>query len=135
VLTACEFEDVRWTSRRVRDAGVDMAERLTKSISAKVTEAEYAQLVAQVGDRTVSEWLRTTALAAVSPSPSERIAFLTFAEQLGLRSVVLNLCHLLSQGQPVTRDIVQHLIDQADRTKVRAAQERIAAAATPVVTS
>jgi hypothetical protein len=112
-----------------------MAERLTKSISAKVTEAEYAQLVAQAGDRTVSEWLRTTALAAVSPSPSERIAFLTFAEQLGLRSVVLNLCHLLSQGQPVTRDIVQHLIDQADRTKVRAAHERIAAAATPVVTS
>ena len=110
-----------------------MAERRMKSISAKVTEAEYAQLVAQAGDRTVSEWLRTTALAAVSPSPSERIAFLTFAEQLGLRSVVLNLCQLLSQGQPVTRDIVLHLIDQADRTKVRAAQERIAAATTPAV--
>jgi hypothetical protein len=133
-LTACEFEDVRLTSRRVRDAGVDMAERLTKSISAKVTEAEYAQLVAQAGDRTVSEWVRTTVLAALSPSPSERIAFLTFAEQLGLRSVVIHLCHLLSQGQPVTRDLVLYLIDQADRTKVRAAQERIAAAATPVVT-
>jgi hypothetical protein len=111
-----------------------MAARRMKSISAKVTEAEYAQLVAQAGDRTVSEWLRTTALAAVSPSPSERIAFLTFAEQLGLRSVVLNLCHLLSQGQPVPRDVLQHLIDQADRTKVRAAHERIAAAATPHVT-
>jgi hypothetical protein len=110
-----------------------MAARRMKSISAKVTEAEYAQLVAQAGDRTVSEWLRTTALAAVSPSPSERIAFLTFAEQLGLRSVVLSLCHLLRQGQPVTREVLQHLIDQADCTKVRAAQDRIAAAATPAV--
>jgi hypothetical protein len=133
-LTACEFEDVSLTSRRVRDAGVDMAARLTKSISAKVTESEYAQLVAQAGDKTVSEWVRATVLAALSPSPSERIAFLTFAEQLGLRSVVIHLCQLLSQGQPVTRDIVLYLIDQADRTKVRAAQERIAAAATPVVT-
>jgi hypothetical protein len=121
------------TSRRVRDAGVDMAARRTKSISAKVTEAEYARLVAQAGDRRVSEWLRTTALAAASPSPSERIAFLTFAEQMGVRAVVLNLCHLLRQGQPVTREVLQHLIDQADGTKVRAAQERIAAAATPSV--
>jgi len=111
-----------------------MAERLTKSISAKVTEAEYAQLVAQAGDRTVSEWVRTTVLAALSPSPSERIAFLTFAEQMGVRSVVINLCHLLRQGQPVTRDVLQHLVDQADSTKVRAAQERIAAAAVPTGT-
>jgi len=79
-----------------------MAARRMKSISAKVTEAEYAKLVAQAGDRTVSEWVRTTVLAAASPPPSERIAFLTFAEQLVLRSVVLNLCHLLRQGQPVT---------------------------------
>jgi hypothetical protein len=111
-----------------------MAARRTKSISAKVTEAEYARLVAQAGDRTVSEWVRTTVLAAASPSPSERVAFLTFAEQLGLRSVVLDLCHLLRQGQPVTRDVLQYLIDQADRTKVRAAQDRLAAAATPHVT-
>jgi hypothetical protein len=133
-LTACEFEDVRLTSRRVRDAGVDMAARLTKSISAKVTEAEYAQLVAQAGDRTVSEWVRTTVLAAASPSPSERIAFLTLAEQMGVRSIVINLCHLLSQGQPVTRDVLQFLIDQAECTRVRAAHERIAAAATLAVT-
>jgi hypothetical protein len=133
-LTAWEFEHVSLTSRRVRDAGVDMTARRTKSISAKVTEAEYAQLVAQAGNRTVSEWVRTTVLAAASPSPSERIAFLTFAEQLGLRSVVLDLCHLLRQGQPVTRDVLLHLIDQADRTKVRAAHERIAAAETPHVT-
>jgi hypothetical protein len=132
-LTACEFEDSGSTSRLARDAGVDMAERRTKSISAKVTQAEYARLVARAGDQTVSEWVRTTVLAAAAPSRSERIAFLTFAEQLGLRAVVLNLCHLLRQGQPVTREVLQHLIDQADRTKVRAAQERIAAAPTPAV--
>lgn len=111
-----------------------MTARRTKSISAKVTEAEYAQLVAHAGNKTVSEWVRTTVLAAVSPSRSERIAFLMFAEQLGLRAIVLNLCQLLSQGQPVPREVLLHLIDQADRTKVRAAHERIAAAAIPSVT-
>jgi hypothetical protein len=111
-----------------------MAARRTKSISAKVTEAEYARLVAQAGDHTVSEWVRTTVLAAVSPSPSERIAFLTFAEQVSLRSVLLSLFQLQSQGQPVTRDVILYFIDQADRTKIRAAQERLAAAATSAVT-
>ena len=110
-----------------------MAARRTRSISAKVTEAEYAQLLTQAGEQTVSEWVRTTVLAAASPARREPIAFLTLAEQLGLRSVLLNLYHLQSQGQPVTRDVLQHLIDQAERTKIRAAHERIATAATPNV--
>jgi hypothetical protein len=111
-----------------------MAARRTKSISAKVTEAEYAQLVTQAGDRTVSEWVRTTVLAAASPAQREPIAFVALTEQIALREVILNLHYLMSRGEKVTVEKMQQLIDDAERDKVRLARKWIAAAARPAVT-
>lgn len=111
-----------------------MAARRTKSISAKVTEAEYAQLVAQAGEKTVSEWVRTTVLAAASPARRDPIAFLALTEQIALRQVILNLHYWMSRGETVTVEKMQQLIDDAERDKVRHAQEWIAAAATSTVT-
>jgi len=107
-----------------------MAARRTKSISAKVTEAEYAQLVTQAGDKTVSEWVRTTVLAAASPTRREPIAFLTLAEQLAVREVLFNLHFWMSRGEKITLETMEKLIDAADRDKVRRAREWITAATT-----
>lgn len=111
-----------------------MAARRTKSISAKVTEAEYAQLVTQAGDRTVSEWVRTTVLAAASPARREPIAFLVITEQIALRQVILNLQYWMSRGEKVTVEKMQQLIDDAERDKVRHAREWITAATSSAVT-
>jgi hypothetical protein len=51
------------------------------------------------------------------------------AELLAFRTIVLNLLFKISNGQPVTADDMQRLIDRADGDKVRRAHERLAAAA------
>jgi hypothetical protein len=102
-----------------------MAARRTKSISAKVTEAEYARLVAEAGDRTVSEWVRTVILEAHSADRRTRYASILLAELLALRRILLNLIFPMTRGEAMTADAVQRLIDIADREKNLHAQERL----------
>jgi hypothetical protein len=75
-----------------------MASRRTKSISAKVTESEYARLVAEAGELTISEWLRT------APSrrrhQASRVRGIDPARwMLALRTIVINLQLALSSGE------------------------------------
>ncbi len=105
-----------------------MASRRTKSISAKVTESEYARLVAEAGELTISEWLRTVALEA--PALRRREASTLLAELLALRTIVINLQVALIRGEPATLEAVQQLIARADREKVAKAHERLTAMAT-----
>lgn len=107
-----------------------MASRRTKSISAKVTEAEYVRLVAHVGDRTISEWLRTVALEAVAPTHRESQVSIVLAELLALRTIVLNLQFAASRGEPLTAEAMQRLIACADHDKVGQAHERLTAMTT-----
>lgn len=107
-----------------------MAARRTKSISAKLTEAEYARLVIQVGDRTISEWVRTVVLEAAAPRLHESPDSIVLGELLALRTILLNLHFAIGRGEPLTAEAMQRLIERADRDKASLVHERVTATTT-----
>ena len=78
----------------------------TKSISTKVTDEEYAQFEALAGEQTV------------------------LAELLALRTILLNMHFAALQGQTLTAEEMQQLIERADQNKLSKARQRLAEAAT-----
>lgn len=99
----------------------------TKSISTKVTDEEYAQFEALAGDQTISEWARDILLKATKPNASEQTVL---AEVLALRTILLNIHFAVSQGQTLTTEEMQRLIDRADQSKLSKARQRLAETAT-----
>jgi hypothetical protein len=99
----------------------------TKSISTKVTDEEYAQFEASAGEQTISEWARDVLLKATKPNAGEQTVL---AEVLALRTILLNLHFAVSQGQALTAEEMQRLIERADQSKLSKARQRLAEAAT-----
>jgi hypothetical protein len=99
----------------------------TKSVSTKVTDEEYAQFEALAGEQTISEWARDVLLKATKSNAGEQTVL---AEVLALRTILLNLHFAVSQGQTLTAEDMQQLIQRADLNKLSKARERIAEAAT-----
>jgi hypothetical protein len=99
----------------------------TKSISTKVTDEEYAQMEALAGGQTISEWARDVLLKPAKPNVGEHTIL---SEVLALRTILLNALYKLSQGEALTGEEMQRLIERADQDKLRKAQERLAAGAT-----
>ena len=99
----------------------------TKSISTKVTDEEYAQFEALAGEQTISEWARDVLLKATKPNAGEQTVL---AEVLALRTILLNVHFAVSQGQTLTAEEMQQLIERADQNKLSKARERLAEAAT-----
>mgnify|MGYP001210646759 CR=1 FL=1 len=98
--------------------------RRNRSISTKVTDAEYEQIVAQANPKTVSEWAREILVNASEPVDIE---FLLLAEFLALRTIVLNMHFALAEGGPVpSTEAMRRLIDRADTEKVNRAHRNIA---------
>ncbi len=99
----------------------------TKSISTKVTDEEYAQFQALAGEQTISEWARDVLLKATKPNAGEQTVL---AEVLALRTILLNIHFAISQGQTLTVEEMQQLIERADQNKLSKARQRLAEAAT-----
>ena len=99
----------------------------TKSVSTKVTDEEYAQFEALAGEQTISEWARDVLLKATKPNAGEQTVL---AEVLALRTVLLNIHFAISQGQTLTVEEMQQLIERADQNKLSKARQRLAEAAT-----
>ena len=97
----------------------------TKSVSTKVSEAEFAVLEehARLAGLTLSEWVRDVLLAA----PVEPGSEVVLAELLALRSLFLNL-QFRAGKEPLTEPELRGLIDRADATKLERARERLQAA-------
>jgi hypothetical protein len=95
----------------------------TKSISTKVTDEEYSQFEALAGEQTISEWTRNVLLDATRPDAREQTVL---AEVLALRTILLNIHFAISQGQTLTADEMQQLIERADRDKLSKARQRFA---------
>ena len=98
-----------------------------KSISTKVTDEEYAQFEALAGEQTISEWARDVLLKATKPNAAEQTVL---AEILALRTILLNIHFAISQGQTLTAEDMQQLIERADQNKLSKARQRLAEAAT-----
>src|SRR5260370_16715634 len=98
----------------------------TKSISTKVTDEEYAQFEALAGEQTISEWAREVLLKSTKPNAGEQTLL---AEVLALRTILLNIHFVVSQGQALTAEEMQQLIARPDQDKLSKAQHRLAQAA------
>src|SRR6266481_9306021 len=104
-----------------------MLSHRTKSIRTKVTDEEYAQFEALAGEQTISEWVRDVLLKATKPNAGEQTVL---AEVLALRTILLNVHFAVSQGQTLTAEMMQQLIEHADQNKLSKARQRLAEAAT-----
>lgn len=98
----------------------------TKSISTKVSEEEYAQFEKLAGGQTISEWTRDVLLKAATPNINEQIVL---AEVIALRTILLNAFYKSTQGETLTAEEMQRLIEHADEGKLGKAQERLKAGA------
>jgi len=104
-----------------------MAISRNRSAGAKVTDEEYAQLelLAQARGLTLGEWCREILLAQLNrasvPSPEETL----LAEVLGLRMIVLNLLRTIGNGEKLTDEKIQEIVQWADREKSSNAKERL----------
>lgn len=103
-----------------------MAIRRTKSLGTKMTEDEFAQCQARAGTHTLSEWVRATLFHGRPPDP---VVQALYAEVVALRTILVHLHFAVANGDPLTVDQMQTLMDGADHDRWQMAAERIAAAA------
>src|SRR5215472_15020506 len=105
----------------------------TKSIGTKVTNEEYAELerAAQTGSKTLGEWCREVMLANVNghapgdlPHGGSESQTL-MAELIALRTILLNVLYKQANGETLTAEEMQQLIERADADKFKKAAERI----------
>lgn len=92
----------------------------TKSISTKVSDEEHAKFEKLAGGQTISEWTRDVLLKAATPNINEQIVL---AEVIALRTILLNAFYKQAQGETLTVDEMQRLIEYADESKFRKVQE------------
>jgi hypothetical protein len=99
----------------------------TKSVSTKVSEAEFAMLEerARAAGLTLSEWVRDVLLTAPVDGGAET-SEVVLAELLALRSLFLNLQFRVAGQAPVTEAEMRGLIERADGVKMQRARERLA---------
>lgn len=101
-----------------------------RTVGCKMTEAECERLIA-VAERegaTLSEWCRDVLLRHANgwkPIAAEQTML---AEVIALRTILLNALYKLAQGEALTPEEMQKLIERADQDKFRKARERLAAA-------
>jgi hypothetical protein len=108
---------------RLSPVSVLMPTPRTKSISTKVTEAEYERAASMAHSLTISEWARKTLLQVAEPDP---IVTALLAELLALRTILLNLHFALLEGTTLTAETMQALINRADHDKWNKVDERLA---------
>ena len=109
----------------------------TKTLSTKVSEEEFTQLEAAANKSglTLSEWCREAMLAGVNGQKEKSMADFCaangtgqaalMAELVALRAILLNVLFRQANGQTLTAEEMQGLIDRADSEKVRKARERL----------
>ena len=111
-----------------------MPELRTQSAGAKVIKKEYAEMekLAESRGLKVGEWCRETLLARVN-SQEPRAAtdcvgtgqVALMAELSALRAILLNVLFRQSNGERLTAEEMQRLIDRADSDKLRKARDRL----------
>lgn len=97
----------------------------TKSITTKVTEAEYQRLekLAEGQGRSMSEWVREKLLGQAEEQETKAGEEVLLAEVLGLRTILINLLFSIGKGEVVTDEHMQELIERADGGKVEKARK------------
>jgi hypothetical protein len=108
------------------------AKMRTATVSTRVSDEEYEQLEAQAEARgvTLSVWVREVLLRQQNPEPGQRADSpndeTVLAEVLGLRTILLNVLFGIANGEKLTADEMQKLIERADLSKGEKAREKLA---------
>jgi hypothetical protein len=99
----------------------------TKSITAKVTEEEYARLqeYALAQGQNMGELARELLLAELESGTAEETLL---AEMLALRAILLNVVYALGRGEVPGSEKMRELIERADADKLQKARTRLGAA-------
>jgi hypothetical protein len=96
----------------------------THSIGTKLTDEEFATIIAACPEPTLSEWIRRVLLAAARSQPVDQ---LILAELLALRAIVVTMHFSLANGEKLTPDTLQRLMALADDEKFQKASQRLTA--------
>jgi hypothetical protein len=99
-----------------------------RTAGCKVSDSEYERLsaVAEREGVTLGEWCRAVLLERAEgrkPSVAEESLL---AEVLALRTILLNAFYKLAQGEKLTAEEMQSLIERADRDKAKKAGDTFA---------
>jgi hypothetical protein len=96
----------------------------TKSVTTKVTEAEYARVeeLASASGVNLSEWVRGRLLDTSGSSDDTNVLL---GELLALRTILINVLFSVSEGKPLTAEQMQALIVRADKDKMRRVLETL----------
>ena len=101
----------------------------TRTVGCKMTDSEYERLAAEAeGDgMTLGEWVREVLLERADGRKPSVIEETLLAETLALRTILLNAFYKLAQGEKLTTEEMQAIIERADAGKAKKAAERLAA--------
>jgi hypothetical protein len=101
-----------------------------RTVGCKMSDSEYEKLaaVAEQDGQTLGEWCREVLLERAEGRKPSVIEETVLAETLALRTILLNAFYKLAQGEKLTGDEMQAIIERADAGKVKKASERLAAA-------
>lgn len=104
----------------------------TKSIGTKVSEEEFARLeqAAQKASKTLGEWCREVMLGSANGQPAKGNggnagSEALMAEVVALRAILLNVLFKQANGERLTSEEMQRLIERADSDKFKKARERL----------
>jgi hypothetical protein len=94
--------------------------RLTRSITAKVTQIDYEKMETRAGDQSVSEWARGVLLKEMAgPDPFQ----LALMEQFwSLRYILLNGLPQLATDNVQGAKMIRDLVEEADQRKAEKAR-------------
>jgi hypothetical protein len=103
----------------------------TKSVGTKVSEEEYARLeeAAQKASKTLGEWCREVILRSTNgdsaPVGGGAQVEALMAEVVALRAILLNVLFKQANGERLTTEEMQRLIERADSDKLKKARQRL----------
>jgi hypothetical protein len=101
-----------------------------RTVGCKMTDNEYERLaaVAEGEGMTLGEWCREVLLERAEGRKPSMIEETLLAEVLALRTILLNAFYKLAQGEKLTAEEMQEIIERADAGKANKAAQRLAAA-------
>src|SRR5277367_6654825 len=101
-----------------------------RTVGCKMSDSEYERLSAVVESEgmTLGEWCREVLLERADGRKPSVIEETLLAEVLALRTILLNAFYKLAQGEKLTTEEMQAIIERADAGKAKKAAERLEAA-------
>ena len=102
-----------------------MRNRRTRSVTARVTDAEYATFQQLAGERGLGEWAREMLRHEAGRTYFEEAVL---AELLALRAIVLNVQYAVANGTAPSAATMREFIAHADEDKLLNARDHLAAA-------